>query len=121
MTTRILTALSLLSAMLLLQCGRDARNETGPQGAHSGPTIVDLRRLALPTLGFDADVVPARPSTAEERQNYWWAQQAKDEALCEKAGPRLRSKCIAQVARLKSDSALCERIEKTYRWERNSC
>lgn len=107
--------------MLLLQCGLDARNETGPQGAHGGPTIVDLRRPELPTLGFDDDVLPARPSTAEERQNYWWAQEAKNEALCEKAGPRLRSKCIAQVAKLKSDSTLCERIEESHRWERNSC
>ncbi len=107
--------------MLLLQCERDAQDETGPLGADSEPTIVDLQRPALATLGLDADVVPVRPSTADERQNYWWAQEEKNEGLCEKSGPRLRSKCIAKVAKLKSDSALCERIEETHRWERNSC
>ena len=115
------TALTVLSATLLLQCGRPAQNETGPQEVYSEPPVVDLRRPAPVMLGFDPNVVPVRPSTAEERQNYWWAQEAKDEVLCEKAGPRLRGKCIAQVAKLKSDSSLCERIDETHRWERSSC
>jgi hypothetical protein len=70
---------------------------------------------------LDTDIVPARPSTEEERQNYWRAQEAKDVVMCEQAGPRLRSQCIAEVARLEADSSLCNRIEEAHRWERSHC
>jgi hypothetical protein len=65
--------------------------------------------------------IPAGPRTAEERENYWGAQEAKDESLCEQLGPRSRSQCIAQVAKLKADASLCERIDASHRWERSTC
>lgn len=113
-----------LGSVLLLHCKQGAGDERGPQGSEGEPPVVDLRRpppAAPPVPGFDTDIIPARPSTAEERQNYWGAQEAKDESMCEQAGPRLRSQCMAQVAKLKADGSLCEQIDAAHRWERNSC
>ncbi len=124
MSTRILTVLVFLGSVLLLHCERGAGEERAPQGSEGEPPVVDLRRpprAAPPVPGFDTDIVPARPSTEEEREKYWGAQEAKDESMCEQAGPRSRSQCMAQVAKLKADASLCERIDASHRWERSSC
>lgn len=110
--------------LLLLHCKREIQCDTRSRGCDGEPPVVDLRRppLAAPPVPWlDTDIVPARPSTEEERQNYWRAQEAKDVVMCEQAGPRLRSQCIAEVARLEADSSLCNRIEEAHRWERSHC
>ena len=124
MSTRILTVLVFLGSALLLRCERGAGEERGPQGSEGKHLVVDLRRpprSAPPATAFDMNNIPAGPSTAEERENYWGAQEAKDEFLCEQLGPRSRSQCIAQVAKLKADASLCERIDASHRWERSTC
>lgn len=124
MSTRILTVLVFLGSVLLLRCERGAGEERGPQGSEGKHLVVDLRRpprSAPPATAFDMNNIPAGPSTAEERENYWGAQEAKDESLCEQLGPRSRSQCIAQVAKLKADVSLCERIDASHRWERSTC
>ncbi len=110
--------------MLLLHCKQGARDERGPQAPEGEPPVVDLRRpprAAPPATAVDTNIFPAGPRTAEEGENYWRAQEAKNESLCEQLGPRSRSQCIAQVAKLKADASLCERIDASHRWERSTC
>ncbi len=124
MSTRILTVLVFLGGVLLLHCERNAGEERGPKGSEGEPTVVDLRRpprAAPPATAYDMNNIPAGPVTAEEREKYWRAQEAKDESLCEQAGPRLRSQCISEVAKLEADASLCEQIDASHRWERSSC
>lgn len=118
-------AFLVLGGALVWQCRASQEEEAARRDQlYSGVEVVDLGRYppGLPEIPRTPDdYFPARPSTEEERSAYWRAQEVRDEGICQETGPRLVSKCLAQVAKLKADSSPCAQIDEKHQWEVSTC